>query len=161
MNNKKRLKFYIVITLLPFFIGFCKNCLGFQIAFERPDLIYKGDKTVKEEEIINLGKILLRDLKKDEKWNYGGKDRLFKYFIVKKNHLSKKKLKDQLLEYCKEYYSKNNNYDEIAFFFYEECGTMPWYWNNEGFFPDLEMNSEHRIAAFWVTEDNITFRDHY
>lgn len=146
MKNRKKAKFYIVLILLPFLIGFFKTCVEFQIAFERPDLIYKGDKTVKEEDIIHLRRIILRDLKIDEKWSYGEKFRLFKYYIVKNNHLSKKMLKEQLLEYCKDFY-KNNNYDEIAFFFYEECGTMPWCWNNEGFFPDLEMNSEHRIAA--------------
>lgn len=27
---------------------------------------------------------------------------------------------------------------------------MPWFWNNEGYFPDLEWNQDNIIAAYGV-----------
>lgn len=163
MNSKKKLKFCVFIVFIIILAFFTKNIDSFvdmYIAFAYPCIRYKGDKTVKEDDIIHLEKILLRDLRLDHCWNNEGKTELVKYFIIKNNHMSKKKLKAQLLKYSKEYYTINN-YDKIVFFFYEESGTMPWYWNNEGYFPDLEMNSDQCVAVFSISGNNITFRDHY
>ncbi len=32
---------------------------------------------------------------------------------------------------------------------------MPWFWNNHGYFPDLEYNSENEIGAYGVNNDGI------
>ena len=83
----------------------------------------------------------------------------WKHYIIKKNHLSKENLKNQLFDYCKAYYESNKNYNEIVFYFYQESPTIPWFWNNSGYFPDLEMNSEYCIFAFYVNDDGIKISD--
>ena len=57
----------------------------------------------------------------------------------------------------KEYYKNHNSYDEVGFFFYEECGRMPWFWNNDGFFPDLEINSNCLICRFFISKEEVKF----
>lgn len=66
-------------------------------------------------------------------------------------------IKAKLLDYCKDYYKNHNSYDEIGFFFYEECGRMPWFWNNDGFFPDLEMNSDCLICRIFISKEEVKF----
>ena len=65
MKRKKKFLIYFFIVIHPFFVFFCKTCIEFDIAFNRPDLTYKGDKTVPEADIIHLDKITLRDLRED------------------------------------------------------------------------------------------------
>ena len=125
------------------------------IGFWRPDLTYKGDKTVPEEDVIYYEKITLRDLRLDDVYtdDYSNEKECHKYFIVKKNHLSFEKLHEQLSQFCRDYYKNQTEYDEVHFHFYEECATMPWYWNDEGHFPDLEANSENEIGAYGIYKD--------
>lgn len=96
-NKKKYLKSFIFIafiTIIPVFIMFCQ----FQITFERPDLIYKGDKTVSKKDIVYLDKITLRDLRiRESSSYYGGKTHFIKYYLIKRNFFSQKKLKAKLL----------------------------------------------------------------
>lgn len=35
---------------------------------------------------------------------------------------------------------------------------MPWYWNDDGFFLDLELNYENEIATYWVDRKHISYR---
>ena len=158
MKSKKEYLFFFTfiafIIIFPVFILFCQ----LQITFERPDIIYKGNKTVSKEDIIYLDKITLRDLKIYESSSYyGEKTHFLKYYLIKGSFLSKKNLKAKLLDYCKDYYKNHNSYDEIGFFFYEECGRMPWFWNNDGFFPDLEMNSDCLICRIFISKEEVKF----
>ena len=129
------------------------------ICLAYPSLTYKGDKTVPEEDVIHYEKITLRDLRLDEVLHYEEYTRHLKYYIVKSNHLSEKKIYRLLSNYCKDYYENNNSYDEIGFFFYEESGTMPWFWNNAGYFPDLEMNSGNLICRVFISKEEIKFME--
>lgn len=118
-----------------------------------PAFFYEGDKTVLEEDVIYLEKLSVRDLRLDIQSKYNdGTTYYRKSYIVKKNHFSKKKIYQFLANYCREFYEKHNSYDEIGFFFYEECGTMPWFWNDDGFFPDLEMNSDCLICRIFINK---------
>ena len=159
LKNKKKFLIYFFIVIHPFFVFFCKTCIEFDIAINRPDLTYKGDKRVPEADIIHLDKITLRDLREDHFIEGGGSTRYSKRYIVKKNYLSRKKLKAELLEYCKDYYEKNNTYDQIAFIFYEEDGRMPWFWNDDGYFPDLEYNSDLILGRCFVDKKGCRFRE--
>ena len=160
LKRKKKFLIYFFIVIHPFFVFFCKTCIEFDIAFNRPDLTYKGDKTVPEADIIHLDKITLRDLREDHVIESGGKPTHYsKCYIVKKNNLSRKKLKAELIEYCKDYYEKNNTYDQIAFIFYEEGGRMPWFWNDDGYFPDLEYNSDLILGRCFVDKKGCRFRE--
>ena len=161
MKNKngyfKSILLLILAVMLPIILYIFIGIIDLYIALVYPDITYKGDRTVPEEDVIRLEKITLRDLKQDIIYS---DNTCSKYYIIKKNHLSKKRLYEQLSQYCSEYYN-NDNYDEIGFFFYEECSTMPWFWNNDGYFPDLEINSEHRICGYRVTKDGISLREGY
>ncbi len=145
------------VILLPVFLFYGELLFEFYMALERPDLTYKGGKTVPEEDIIHYGKITLRDLRLDECITYNGDTLFIKYYIVKKNLFPKKKLNKLLSQYCSEQYNKCNSYDIMSFHFYRECGKMPWYWNDEGYFPDLEANSDCKIGVFWISKDGIEF----
>ncbi|MDE6719042.1 MAG: hypothetical protein K2J68_04205 [Treponemataceae bacterium] len=125
------------------------------IGFWRPDLTYKGDKTVPEEDVIYYGKITLRDLRLDKvyTYDYDNRKECHKYFVVKKNHLSFEKLHERLSQFCRDYYKNQTECDEVNFHFYWECAKMPWYWNDEGHFPDLELNPVNKIGAYGVNKD--------
>lgn len=158
--NKMRMLLKAILLLIgaiviPIILFYGVIVFKLYIGFERPDLTYKGDKTVLEEDVIYYEKITFRDLRLDQYRNYEGYTRHLKYYIVKSNHLSEKKIYQLLSNYCKEYYENNNSYDEIGFFFYEECGTMPWFWNDEGFFPDLEYNSDNEIITYRINKGGI------
>lgn len=146
-------------TVIPIMLFYGVLLFELYIGFWRPDLTYKGDKTVLEEDVIHYEKITLRDLRLDQYRNYEGYTRHLKYYIVKSNNFSEKKIYRLLSNYCKEYYENNNSYDEIGFFFYEECGTMPWFWNNDGYFPDLEMNSSCLICRVFISKEEIKFME--
>ncbi len=121
-----------------------------------PSIRYDGDKSVPEEDVIYLEKLTIRDIRVEVNSKYDdGTTYYRKSYIVKKNHLSKKKIYQLLSNYCEEYYAEHDNYDKIGFFFYGECGTMPWFWNNEGYFPDLEMNSDCLICRCFASKDGI------
>ncbi len=160
--NKKKLLLKAILLLggaIPLLIILFYGVVFFQlyIALEHPALIYKGDKTVPKEDVIYLEKLKIRDLHLDQYRNYGECTRHFKYYIVKKNFLSRKRLYKQLSQYCVDYYKNLNiyDYDEVRFFFYEESSTMPWFWNNDGFFPDLQSNSGCLICKCFVSKDGI------
>ena len=131
--------------ILYIFIGI----IGLYIGLERPDITYKGNRSVPKEDVVHYGKITLRDLRMDKYTKYEGSSLFLKYYIVKKNHLSKRILRNGKFS-CK-----------LVFDSYEECSTMPWFWNNDGYFPDLEMNSQNLIAVYWITKDGLAFRKEY
>lgn len=148
--------------MLPIILYIFIGIIGLYIGLERPDITYKGNRSVPKEDVVHYGKITLRDLRMDKYTKYERSSLFLKYYIVKKNHLSKRKLNNQLSKYCNDYYNNNcNNHDIISFHFYEESGTMPWFWNNDGYFPDLEMNSQNLIAVYWITTDGLAFRKEY
>ncbi len=151
----KAILLLIGAILFPIFILFVDLVVGFYVGFYRPDLTYDGDKSVPEEDVIRYGKITLRDLRLDRVYtdDYGNGKECHKYFLVKKNHLSFEKLHEQLSQFCRDYYKNQTEYDEVDFDFYSECAYMPWYWNDEGHFPDLEMNHENIIGAYGVYKD--------
>ena len=161
MNKiKKLLKAIILLigaTLIPIILFYGVIVFKLYIGFERPDLTYDGDKTVLEEDVIYYEKITLRDLRLDyiETNKYNGERKCCKYFLVKGRHFSLKKLDEQLSKYCFDYFDSQNEYDEIHFHFYEESGTMPWFWNNEGYFPDLEYNSDNEIITYRINKGGI------
>ncbi len=166
--NRKNVKKYInlsilvlFVIILPFYIRSLVRHMSvyidMYIALFYPSIRYEGNKSVPEEGIINYEKITFRDLRLDEYNEYS--ERFYKFYIVKKNHISKKKIYRLLSNYCKEYYENNNSYDEIGFFFYEECGMMPWFWNNDGFFPDLEMNSGNLICRVFISKEETRFME--
>lgn len=166
MNNKngyfKSIFLLILAVMLPIILYIFIGIIGLYIGLERPDITYKGNRSVPKEDVVHYGKITLRDLRMDKYTKYEGSSLFLKYYIVKKNHLSKRKLNNQLSKYCNDYYNNNcNNHDIISFHFYEETGTMPWFWNNDGDFPDLEMNSQNLIAVYWITTDGLAFRKEY
>ena len=166
MNNKngyiKPILLLLFAIIFPIALPIVGGIIGIYIALVYPDITYKGDRTVPEKDIIRLEKVTLRDLRLDEYTKYEGSSLFIKYYIVKKNLLSKRKLNDQLSKYCNDYYNNDcNDHDIISFHFYEEAGTMPWFWNNDGYFPDLEMNSENLIAVYWITENDILFREYH
>lgn len=165
--NRKNVKKYInlsilvlFVIILPFYIRSLVRHMSvyidMYIALFYPSIRYEGNKSVPEEDIINYEKITFRDLRLDEYNEYS--ERFYKFYIVKKNHISKKKIYRLLSNYCKEYYENHNSYDKIGFFFYGECGMMPWFWNNDGFFPDLEMNSENLMCRFFASKDGIELK---
>lgn len=127
------------------------------IILARPDISYRGSKVVPQKDIICLKEITIRYLHHDIV--YEKNNTCWKHYIVKKNYLSKEKLKSQLLEYCTNYYRSHNNFNEIVFYFYKESSTIPWFWSNNGYFPDLEMNSEYCIYAFYVSKDRVKISD--
>ena len=161
MNKKKILLKAILLLIgaivIPIMLFYGVLLFELYIGFWRPDLTYDGDKTVPEEDVIHYEKITFRDLRLDEYNEYS--ERFYKFYIVKKNHISKKKIYQLLSNYCKEYYENNNSYDEIGFFFYGECGMMPWFWNNDGFFPDLEMNSGNLICRVFISKEETRFME--
>ena len=136
--------------ILYIFIGI----IGLYIALARPDITYKGDRTVPEKDIIRLEKITLRDLKQDRIYS---NNTCSKFYIVKNNFLSQKKLHKELSIFCCKYYDEQNEFDELTFIFYEECATMPWFWNNDGYFPDLEMNSNCLVCRFFISKGETKF----
>ena len=73
--------------ILYIFIGI----IGLYIALARPDITYKGDRTVPEKDIIRLEKVTLRDLRLDEYTKYEGSSLFIKYYIVKKKSSFEKK----------------------------------------------------------------------
>lgn len=119
------------------------------------EIVVNGDECVQKEDVVRLGKITLRDLRLDDM--HSEKRRCVKYYIVKNNHLSLEKLHEQLSGFCHDYYEKQGGYAEIIFHFYRECETMPWHWNNEGSFPDLETNAENEIGTYGVNKDGMDF----
>lgn len=129
------------------------------LGFERPDLAYKGDKTVPEEDVVRYGKITLRDLRLDEYNTHNGNTHFVKYYIIKKNHFSERQLDRLLSQYCSELYNKCDSYDMMSIHFYMECGKMPWFWNDGGHFPSLYENSDCKIGIFWISKDGIGFED--
>ena len=155
LNNKKikPILFIIFSIILTLLFGIIR----LWIILARPDITYRGSKIVPQGDIIYLNKINLRYLHQDI--IYKNSNTCWKHYIIKKNHLSKENLKNQLFDYCKAYYESNKNYNEIVFYFYQESPTIPWFWNNSGYFPDLEMNSEYCIFAFYVNNDGIKISD--
>lgn len=155
-KNKGLLKAILLLIgaiLFPFFVIF----IDAYITFEHPDIKYNGDKSIPKEDVIRYGKITLRDLRMDECTTYNGDTLFIKYYIVKKNHFSKRQLNKLLAKYCSEQYNKCDSYDIMSFHFYRECGRMPWYWNSHGYFPDLEANCDSKIGVFWISKDGIEF----
>ena len=75
MNKIK--KFLKIIPLLigaiviPIMLFYGVLLFELYIGFWRPDLTYKGNKTVPEEDVIYYGKITLRDLRLDKVYTYG------------------------------------------------------------------------------------------
>ena len=160
--NKKKLLLKAMLLLvgaivIPIILFYGVLLFELYIGFWRPDLTYDGDKTVLEVDVIYYGKITLRDLRLDhiETNKYNGERKCCKYFLVKGRHFSLKKLDEQLSKYCFDYFDSQNEYDEIHFHFYEESGTMPWFWNNEGYFPDLEYNSDNEIITYRINKGGI------
>ncbi len=123
-----------------------------------PSLFYKGDKNVPQEDIVKIGNVYMRDLKMERASNDKESRYVYKYYILKKNKLPPQNLNENLLDYCGVFFDAQSEYDEIQFVIFKECPKMPWYWNNEGFFPDLELNYENEIATYWVDKDNISYR---
>lgn len=163
-NIKNYVKFLLLVFSffinIWFLINYVSPCIKMYICLAYPSLTYKGDKTVLEEDVIYLEKLAIRDIRLDVNSKYAdGTTYHKKNYIVKKNRLSKKKTYQLLSNYCKEYYENHNSYDEIEFFFYEECGTMPWFWNNDGYFPDLEMNSSCLICRVFISKEEIKFME--
>lgn len=154
MNRKFFIKtillFFLVILIPLIVIG-----IEFYITSEAPALLYDGDKTVSEEDIVCFEEIIFRDLRIDKESNFDNEKQYYKYYILRRNHFSSKINNTQLSSYCINYFNKQSNYDKIYFYFYSECGTMPWFWNSDGFFPDLEMNEKNKSAAYVVTKDKI------
>lgn len=155
-KNKGLLKAMLLLIgaiLFPFFVVL----MDAYITFEHPGIKYGGDKSVPKEDVIRYGNITLRDLRLDKVYtdDYSNEKECYKYFITKKNLLSLKKLHEQLSQFCCNYYKNQTEYDEVHFLFYRENRKMPWFWNNEGFFPDLEMNSKNLIGAYGVNNDGI------
>lgn len=153
-KNKGLLKAILLLIgaiMFPFFVIF----IDAYIMFEYPGIKYYGDKTVPGEDVVRYGKITLRDLRLDKVYtdNYGNGKECYKYFLVKKNHLSFEKLHEQLSQFCCDYYKNQTRYDEVHFLFYRENRKMPWYWNDDGYFPDLETNSKNRIGVYGVYKD--------
>lgn len=83
---------------------------------------------------------------------------VYKYYILKKNKLSSSDLNEILSDYCDDFFDAQAEYDEIQFCIFKECPRMPWYWNDDGFFPDLELNYENEIATYWVDRNHISYR---
>ena len=162
MKNKngyfKSILLLILAVMFPIILYIFIGIIDLYIALVYPDITYKGDRTVPEEDVIRLEKITLRDLKQDRIYS---NNTCSKFYIVKNNFLSQKKLHKELSIFCCKYYDEQNEFDELTFIFYEECATMPWFWNNDGYFPDLEMNSENLIAVYWITKDGLVFRKEY
>ncbi len=155
MNDKDDLKLRLLLIfamLLPFFILF-------YLAY-RPDLRYNGDRTVNEQDIIRLEWVTLRDLRMDESREYedDGIKLLRKSYIVKKNFLSTEKLHKELSSFCYDYYDNQSEFDEIDFDFYRECPEMPWFWNNDGYFYDLETNWDNLVAVYGIGKEGLAFR---
>lgn len=119
------------------------------------EIVVNGDEGVPKEDVIRFGKITLRDLRLEDM--HPEKRRCVKYYIVKNSHLSLEKLHEQLSEFCHDYYEKQSEYAEIIFHFYRECEAMPWDWNNEGDFPDLETKAENKIGTYGVNKDGMDF----
>ena len=149
----------VVATMISIILFYGVIGFEFYIGFERPDLTYKGDKTVPEEDVVRYGKITLRDLRMDEYNTHNGNTHFVKYYIIKKNHFSERQLDRLLSQYCSEQYNKCDSYDMMSFHFYMECSKMPWYWNDGGHFPSLYENSDCEIGIFWISKDGIGFHD--
>ena len=158
---KRIIKSFLCIVLLLLIIRLSFYGIlyvGIFLHDKYPAFFYEGDKTVPENDIIYLEKLSVRDLRLDMQSKYNdGTTYYRKCYIVKKNYLSKKKIYQLLSNYCKEYYKNHNSYDEVGFFFYEECGRMPWFWINDGFFPDLEINSNCLICRFFISKEEVKF----
>ena len=71
--------------MLPIILYIFIGIIGLYIALARPDITYKGDRTVPEKDIIRLEKITLRDLKQDRIYS---NNTCSKFYIVKNNFLS-------------------------------------------------------------------------
>lgn len=123
-----------------------------------PSLFYKGDKNVPQEDVIKIGNVCMRDLKMDRVSDDNQTRYVYKYYILKKNKLSPSDLNEILLEYCGDFFDAQAEYDEIQFCIFKECPRMPWYWNDDGFFLDLELNYENEIATYWVDRKHISYR---
>ena len=83
---------------------------------------------------------------------------LRKSYIVKKNFLSTEKLHKELSSFCYDYYDNQSEFDEIDFDFYRECPEMPWFWNNDGYFYDLETNWDNLVAVYGIGKEGLAFR---
>ena len=57
-----------------------------------------------------------------------------------------------------DFFDAQAEYDEIQFCIFKECPRMPWYWNDDGFFLDLELNYENEIATYWADRGHISYR---
>ncbi|MDE7291896.1 MAG: hypothetical protein K2N58_07610 [Treponemataceae bacterium] len=119
------------------------------------EIIINEDESVPKKDVVHSGKITLRDLRLDDMCPE--KRRCVKFYIIKNNHLSLENLHEQLSKFCHDYYEKQSEYAEIVFHFYRECEAMPWHWNDEGDFPDLETNSENEIGTYGVNKDEMDF----
>lgn len=151
MKNKKKeyfksLLFLLFAIFLPFFIIFVQ----IHIALTCPNITYQGDRSVLKEDVINLGSIKIRDLKIDKCRELNNAKQCHKYYIIKNTFISQKKLHEKLSSFCYKCFEEQNEFDEIHYTFYDESPTMPWFWNNEGYFPDLEWNQDNIIAAYGV-----------
>ncbi len=155
IDIKKAVFFLILAAPIPFIVQFLKLCiivLGFYIALACPDLTYEGDRTVPEEDVIHHEKLTLRDLRVDliETDENTGEKICKKYFLIKGYHFHSKKIYTQLLQFCFDYFAMQNAYDEIYFRFYEESGKMPWFWNEEGHFPDLFDLDDNLLVTYTI-----------
>ena len=97
-----------------------------------PSLFYEGDKNVPQEDVIKIGNVYMRDLKKDRISDDNETRYVYKYYILKKNKLSPSDLNEILSDYCGDFFDAQAEYDEIQFCIFKECPRMPWYWNDDG-----------------------------
>lgn len=130
LKIKKPLKHVLLVFIIIIFSFFAKyiydyvyTYIDMYIAIANPVLRYKGDRTVPDEDVIYLENLIVRDLRLDMDSKYiDGTTYCHKSYIIKKNHLPKKKIYQILSAYCKEYYESHNNYNEISFFSMENAG---------------------------------------
>lgn len=149
-NKKKKYIKSILFLLFAIFLLFFINILHIHIALACPNITYQGDKTVLKEDVIYLGSIKIRDLRIDKYREFNNTKQCHKYYIIKNTLISQKKLHEKLSSFCYKCFEEQNEFDEIHYTFYDESPTMPWFWNNEGYFPDLEWNQDNIIAAYGV-----------
>lgn len=135
-----RLLLFLIIVLFVFF-SIC--LIVIEIQWSYPNITYKGNRTVPQEDIICLEKITLRNLKIDECRDYNNKRRC-QYYIVKNKFISREELHKELSSFCYSSYDNQNEFDVITFHFFKECREMPWFWNDKGYFPDLEWNQKNK-----------------
>lgn len=102
-----------------FFFSICLSVIEIQWSY--PNITYKGNRTVPQEDIICLEKITLRNLKIDECRDYNNKRRC-QYYIVKNKFISREELHKELSSFCYSSYDSQNEFDVITFHFLKSVG---------------------------------------